>query len=61
MTIADVFDAITSKRVYKDAFDLDASFALLESMKGKELDPTLVDIFLNSREEIMNIYLKSIQ
>jgi len=40
---------------------LDASFALLESMKDKELDPTLVDIFLNSREEIMNIYLKSIQ
>ena len=61
VTIADVFDAITSKRVYKDAFDLDASFDLLESMKGKELDPILVDIFLNSREEIMNIYLKSIQ
>lgn len=61
VSIADVFDAITSKRVYKDAFDLDASFALLESMKGKELDPTLVDIFLNSREEVMNIYLKSIK
>ena len=61
VTIADVFDAITSKRVCKDAFDLDASFDLLESMKGKELDPILVDIFLNSREEIMNIYLKSIQ
>lgn len=61
VTIADVFDAITSKRVYKDAFDLDASFELLESMKGKELDPTLVDIFLKCREEVMNIYLKSTQ
>lgn len=60
VTIADVFDAITSKRVYKAAFDLDASFELLESMKGKELDPTLVDIFLDSREEIIDIYFKSI-
>lgn len=59
VTIADVFDAITSKRVYKDAFDLDASFELLLSMKDKELDPILVDIFLENRDEVIDIYVKS--
>lgn len=55
VTVADVFDAISSKRVYKDAFDLEASFELLQSMRGETLDPTLVDIFMQSRKEIVSI------
>jgi len=55
VTVADVFDAISSKRVYKDAFGLEAAFELLQSMRGETLDPVLVDIFMQSRKEIILI------
>ena len=44
--IADVFDALTSKRPYKDAFSMEKAFAIMKDGQGKHFDPDLLDAFL---------------
>lgn len=56
VAIADVFDAISSKRVYKEAFDLEQTFSIIEQSKGSHLDPYLVDLFLQAKENVIEIY-----
>ncbi len=56
--IADVFDALTSKRPYKDAWPLEKAFALLNDQKGKHFDPELVDLFISQRDKVAQINLK---
>lgn len=58
VSVADVFDAISSKRIYKDAFDVNESFEMLKQMSGKNLDPFLVDVFIESSDEVLKIYNK---
>ncbi len=53
--IADVFDALTSKRPYKDAWPTDKAFALLQEQAGKHFDPHLVELFLNLKDKILAI------
>lgn len=52
MAVADVFEALTAQRAYKEAFDLKKSFAIIEQYAGTLLDPELVQIFLEMREKI---------
>lgn len=56
VAIADVFDAISSKRVYKDAIEIEKTFELLEKSKGTHLDPWLVDLFLKEKDQVIDIY-----
>ena len=51
MAIADVFDALISKRCYKDAISVDDAFAVIESESGTHFDPRLVDVFLQNKEK----------
>lgn len=44
-TIANVFDALTSKRPYKEPLSLDQTMAILQQDKGTHFDPVLVDVF----------------
>jgi putative two-component system response regulator len=53
--IADVFDALTSKRPYKEAFSNDTAFQILWNGRGKHFDPELVDLFLSCSDEIVGI------
>lgn len=53
--ITDVFDALGSKRVYKEAWDLDEIIALFKEERGKHFDPALVDLFLNNLDEFLKI------
>jgi len=46
VAIADVFDALTSIRPYKKAWEVQAAVDLLQSEKGKHFDPELVDLFI---------------
>jgi putative two-component system response regulator len=55
VAIADVFDALTSKRPYKEAWSMEQAVAYLEEQKGKHFDPELVDAFLSCEEEIKAI------
>ncbi|XEC95150.1 DUF3369 domain-containing protein [Paenibacillus tarimensis] len=54
-TIADVFDAISSERVYKKAWPLEDCLSLLRSERGRHFDPKLVDLFLDHLDGILNI------
>jgi len=49
--IADVFDALGSKRVYKEAWSNERIFQLLRDERGKHFDPKLVDIFFEKFEK----------
>ena len=53
--IADVFDALGSKRVYKEAWSLDEIFKLLDSEKGKHFDPKLIELFFNNQDKFIEI------
>jgi len=53
--IADVFDALGSKRVYKDAWELDKILKLFKDEKGKHFDPMLIDLFLDNLDQFLLI------
>ena len=50
MAIADVFDAVSQKRCYRDAMPLDQCFEIIEKGAGTDFDPYLVQLFLEERE-----------
>ena len=56
MAIADVFDAVSAKRCYRDAMPLDQCFQIIEKGRGTDFDPDLVDVFLDAKEEIIKVY-----
>ena len=53
--VADVFDALTSERPYKKAWPLEDAVALLERGRGAHFDPELVDLFVGSMDEVLEI------
>ncbi len=55
MALADVFDALVSKRCYKDAFSYDEAFRIIEESLGQHFDPELGKIFLECREQLQCI------
>jgi putative two-component system response regulator len=52
--IADVFDALTSVRPYKEAWSTSAALNFMEEQKGKHFDPELVDLFLSIIKEVLS-------
>jgi len=56
VALADVYDALVSKRVYKDAYQHDVAKAIIESEKGKHFDPMVVEAFLYSEQEFIEIH-----
>ena len=56
MAIADVFDAVSAKRCYRDAMPIEKCFKIIEEGSGKDFDPNLVEAFLNAKEEILKYY-----
>ena len=53
--IADVFDALGSDRCYKKAWELDKILELFKAERGKQFDPSLVDIFLENIDKFLEI------
>ncbi|HAS73570.1 MAG TPA: metal-dependent phosphohydrolase, partial [Clostridiales bacterium UBA8960] len=56
VAIADVFDALTSKRHYKEPFGFENSVEIIKSSAGSHLDPIIVEIFLERLEQFRAIY-----
>lgn len=52
MAIVDVYDALTSKRVYKPAFTHEYAMDLIIRERGKHFDPTIVDAFVAIQDKI---------
>ncbi len=53
--VADVFDALGSQRVYKEAWELDKILDYMKNEKGKHFDPKLVDVFLENLDKFLLI------
>lgn len=53
--IADVFDALSSERAYKKAWELERIVKLFNEERGKQFDPKLVDVFHKKLPEIIKI------
>lgn len=55
VAIADVFDALTSRRVYKAPVPVGEAVDMMREVKGKHFDPVLLDIFVDSLPEVLEI------
>ena len=58
VAIADVFDALTSKRPYKDAWPVERAFDLIREERGEHFDPAMVDAFFDVVPQILEIMTK---
>ena len=56
MAVVDVFDALTSKRVDKDAFSVDKAIDILKESSGSHFEPKLVDEFIKIRSKIEKVF-----
>lgn len=55
MAIADVFDAVSQKRCYRDAMTIDESFSIIEKGIGTDFDPHLAQVFLDNKDEVIKL------
>ena len=55
MAVADVFDALVSKRSYKEGFPYDKALAIIQEESGTHFDSKLVDVFLNAKEKVLKV------
>ena len=53
--IADVFDALNSKRPYKEAFSLEKTLEIMKAGRGSHFDPDLFDLFMDNLDEILRL------
>ena len=58
MAVADVFDALSSPRVYKPAFSLEKSIEIIQEGKGSQFDPKCVEAFIESLDEVREVLKK---
>ncbi|MBR4754587.1 MAG: HD domain-containing protein, partial [Lachnospiraceae bacterium] len=58
MAVADVFDALTSSRVYKQAYPLDMALNILQENAGTQFDPKCVEVFMEALPEVKLVLLK---
>lgn len=55
MAVADVFDALISKRCYKDPMSVDKAFSIIEESAGSHFDPVLAKLFCGIRREVEEV------
>jgi putative two-component system response regulator len=60
MAIADVYDALISKRPYKRPFSTDDARRIIETGKGVHFDPVLVDVFSKVADQFAEIVKNSV-
>ena len=55
VAVADVFDALTTERPYKEAWPIEKAIEFLKEQSGKHFDPKLVELFLDIMPAILNV------
>jgi putative two-component system response regulator len=55
--VADVFDALSSRRVYKPAFPLTKCFQILEEGRETQFDPVVLDAFFARRDDVIEVQI----
>jgi putative two-component system response regulator len=56
--VADVFDALSSKRCYKDSFPIDECFDTMAEKRGNHFDPQVLDAFLSRRDDVVDVLMR---
>lgn len=56
MAVADVFDAVSAKRCYRDAMPLAECYSIISKGRGEDFDPDIVDAFMTDKNEVEAIY-----
>lgn len=56
MALADVFDALVSKRCYKEAYSFEKAFSIIEDSLGSHFDPYLGKIFLDCKPQLIAFF-----
>ena len=56
MAIADVYDALVSKRCYKDAMSFEKAYGIIIESMGSHFDPNLENVFIKSRDRLEAYY-----
>ena len=56
--IADVFDALSTERPYKDAIPLETCFKIMAENRGTHFDPRILDAFFRRTSDVIRIYLE---
>ena len=55
MAVVDVFDALVSKRPYKQSYPVSTVYKIIENESGKQFDPLLVRCFLKVRPQVEKV------
>ncbi|HSG05259.1 MAG TPA: HD domain-containing phosphohydrolase, partial [Nitrospiria bacterium] len=55
IAVADIFDALTSRRPYKEAWTIEEAFAMLKQLAGKQLDADCVEAMVQNPEKVREI------
>jgi putative two-component system response regulator len=58
VAVVDVFDALTSRRPYKEAFSNEVAYDIIRKGRGNHFDPHIVDVFFENLPEILYIQNK---
>jgi len=56
VALADVFDALTTVRPYKDAYDFDEALKMIKVDSGKHFDPKIVNAFIRHIDKVHDIW-----
>ena len=58
MAVADVFDAVSSRRCYRDAMPLEECFQIIQQGRGVDFDPDVVDAFMMNLDKVKEIFMQ---
>ncbi len=58
VALADVFDALSNKRVYKAAMTIEETMGIINEGRGTHFDPAVVEAFDKGTGQVMEIYQK---
>jgi putative two-component system response regulator len=61
MAIVDVFDALTNKKVYKDAWSIEKAFMYIKDNSGTQFDPDVVHAFANEFDTIRKVFERNLK
>ena len=56
--VADVFDALTSDRPYRQAFPIEQAVEIMRGERGRHFDPRLVDLFIENIDELAELRIR---
>ena len=61
VAVADVFDALLTRRAYKEAWSMDKAMETMHQLAGSRLDPEFVEILARNRDELLQIRVQCAQ